>query len=934
MATRFLLAQLHLDSLIGKRSPKALRATLSRLPSGTEAYGRAYEDAMIRIESQVADQAELAKQALSWITCAKRPLTTTELLRALAIEAETSEFDTDSIPQREDVVSSCAGLVTVDEESDIIRLVHYTAQEYFERTKDEWFPNMEIDVASACVTYLSYSCFGGMHLAGHYEFNDLHDEWPLYEYACCNWGHHVREARLCTPEIVGFLTSPTGNAQASARTLLLDHTDGRRYWLRIWKADVSRWITGRHLAAYFGAKEALSALVSDSSSVDPLDPCSRTPLSWAAENGYTETVTLLLSLGANADSKDTGGQTPLSWACKRGHDEVVRLLLRQGADPNSRSESGRTPLSKAAANGHVSIVQLLLAEAKVQVDSKDEDLRTPLLRAVQNGHAGVVRLLCGAGADVNSPDFNGQTPLIRTSRRDGDDECVRLLLDHGADPKHRDHQGATALHGSVFSGNLGITKLLLQLGVDPDIEDCFGMTPLCWAARGGQREAIALLLDTCGDRIGDKSRGRYKTYLLEWAIQFFNSDMVEELLEQGVDLTVQDYHGETPLHLSCWYGSTALSRRLLDMGADIEATETNGYTPLALVVSNGANTKDIESIALLLERGADIETRDIQGRTPFFLAVEINNIGLVKLLLDNGADIDARSQTGQTPLGRAIMCHQNDMCELLLERGVDIDARDKFGHTALLLAAMHCAGRTIIERIIKERPSLINAVDDEGRSPLWWAIESGSPEVVDLMLRNGAGLGKSINDKDTCGTTAFMMGVRWGHIDVVKLLLQHTEVDPDLGDYYGTTPLSVAARIGPSQHSLELVKLLLGTGRVTSASKDCFGRTPLWWARRALNHDVEVLLMECDGQKDVSDVSGEISPKEVSQTWSQRQDADSYCDICYRGLERGEYESTPPRYKCQECNGGDLDVCGECYDAGGRCWDTTGTHCLVRDCKP
>ncbi|KAL1895475.1 hypothetical protein Sste5346_005283 [Sporothrix stenoceras] len=80
----FLLAQLHLESLIGKRSPKALRAAITNLPTGSDAYDRAYNDAMQRIEGQVRDQEELAKQALLWITCAKRPLTTVELLHALA----------------------------------------------------------------------------------------------------------------------------------------------------------------------------------------------------------------------------------------------------------------------------------------------------------------------------------------------------------------------------------------------------------------------------------------------------------------------------------------------------------------------------------------------------------------------------------------------------------------------------------------------------------------------------------------------------------------------------------------------------------------------------------------------------------------------------------------------------------------------------------
>lgn len=84
---------------------------------------------MERIEGQLADSQELAKQALGWITCSKRPLTTLELQHALAVEIGQSSLDEDNLPEIDDVVSVCAGLVTIDEGSGIIRLVHYTTQE-------------------------------------------------------------------------------------------------------------------------------------------------------------------------------------------------------------------------------------------------------------------------------------------------------------------------------------------------------------------------------------------------------------------------------------------------------------------------------------------------------------------------------------------------------------------------------------------------------------------------------------------------------------------------------------------------------------------------------------------------------------------------------------------------------------------------------------
>ena len=108
----------------------------------------AYDQTVDRINGQKSGFKELAMKVLSWITVAKRPLTTSELQCALAIKASKSELDPGDLPQLGDMVSVCCGLVTVDEESGIIRLVHYTTQEYFERTRSRWFPNAETDITS------------------------------------------------------------------------------------------------------------------------------------------------------------------------------------------------------------------------------------------------------------------------------------------------------------------------------------------------------------------------------------------------------------------------------------------------------------------------------------------------------------------------------------------------------------------------------------------------------------------------------------------------------------------------------------------------------------------------------------------------------------------------------------------------------------------
>jgi len=119
-----------MDSFTDKLTVKEVKSAMQALPEGSDAYDVAYRAAMERILAQGASSNRIAKQMLAWMLRARRPLKTPELLHALAIEPGDKHLDDDNILETEQLLTLCAGLVTIDEQSNNIRFIHYTTQEY------------------------------------------------------------------------------------------------------------------------------------------------------------------------------------------------------------------------------------------------------------------------------------------------------------------------------------------------------------------------------------------------------------------------------------------------------------------------------------------------------------------------------------------------------------------------------------------------------------------------------------------------------------------------------------------------------------------------------------------------------------------------------------------------------------------------------------
>jgi uncharacterized protein len=120
------------------------------------------------------------------------------------------------------------------------------------------------------------------------------------------------------------------------------------------------------------------------------------------------------------------------------------------------------------------------------------DNNEALLNAARDGDMGKVEQLLGRGADINSRDINGWTPLM-FAVGSSHSKLTRLLLERGAAVNGQTKQGLTPLMKATLHNNSEILSLLLGKGADVNLRNAEGKTALDTAKDKGHKEAIELL---------------------------------------------------------------------------------------------------------------------------------------------------------------------------------------------------------------------------------------------------------------------------------------------------------------------------------------------------------------------------------------------------------------------------------------------------------
>lgn len=714
----FLLPALQIRTILDQVTKADVKRTLLQLSTNLT---QAFQSTIQRISNLAATRRNLAFRTMMWISHARRPLVVAEIQHALALRLDDDDLDRDNLPSVRTLVDCCCGLVEVDSESSIIRLVHHSLEEYLRDHDHGLFKDADLFMTRICLKYMSLKSMKLLPFQNRADFTSTMENLPFLGYAALEWGHHAYQV---SAEDIKDLALPLLFDSYSLMTIarVRDH---RSADFRHWKERAWVWASSGgaaiSLCAAFGLAGLLRVVVAETQHnlfLEARNMYGSTPLHEAALYGHESIAEFLIDHGADLISTNNGQSNALFLAISNQQLPMVKLLLKHGRTQLDVSgPKGFTPLHKAAEQGDEEVVSLLL-QAGALVAATDNQGATALHLASLRGYLSIARLLVIAGAFVHVKDKEGLCPLDFAATG-GFTDLVEYLLENGGSIFHKGREFWTPLHRAARGGHTQTVLFLLQrrAGVlDPDFK---GNIPLHLAVRSGKMETTRAILEhnpelrreqlLARDRKGSTPRvvafftAKYDIHkylrAAEWevlgsvrssanqlttAIEKGDVDAVREHLSHHAEaLTTLDEDGQPPLHVALQEGQNAIVELLLQCDASVETAGYHGWRALHIAASLGS----LELVELCLSHGANLTTRTHTQQTALHKAASSHSIVVVRRLIDAGASSSAVNDRGMTALH--IAAHQNDLAivrMLVLEYGVDVLARDRQGLDAAMWA--------------------------------------------------------------------------------------------------------------------------------------------------------------------------------------------------------------------------------------------------------
>lgn len=190
--------------------------------------------------------------------------------------------------------------------------------------------------------------------------------------------------------------------------------------------------------------------------------------------------------------------------------------------------------------------------------------------------------------------------------------------------------------------------------------------------------------------------------------------------------------------------------------------------------------------------------------TEFLFAAEQGNTDTLNKCLAAGVDINITNRQGRTAITLASLNKHYDCVALLISAGADIDKQDQTCFNPFLLSCLN-NDLTLLRLVLPAKPDL------------------------DRLTRFG-GVGITPASEK-------------GHVEIVRELLMHTDINVNHTNFVGWTPLleAIVLNDGGAKQQ-EIVKLLLDHG-ANPHMTDKYGKTPLTLAREKGYHPIAELLV-------------------------------------------------------------------------------------------
>lgn len=240
---------------------------------------------------------------------------------------------------------------------------------------------------------------------------------------------------------------------------------------------------------------------------------------------------------------------------------------------NAKDTLHRNILHIATLEEELGIVRYLVTHREDLVNELDQDKQTPLSLAVREEKYFVAKLLLLHGADTKKGGgaFGSALHMATTKLQVG---LVKELLKHGANPNSLDFEGNTPLHLllSIYSkdnkSSYQIAQALMEHGAQPNIFNADLWTPVHLAVRRGQTEA------------------------LKWIVKHNFNMRYEGKDDKLFDLNLKGGSDQwTPLHLAASLGHYEMIYLLLENDADINERTRTGKSIRDVAANNVAVSK-------------------------------------------------------------------------------------------------------------------------------------------------------------------------------------------------------------------------------------------------------------------------------------------------------------------------------------------------------